>query len=136
VGPSQAQLRLDADEDTETVVVPLTGEGTGHLILNKLKLNRSNGTATLQLVAPGPGSLSLTGPCVAAANTAPHQVVAGEVELQIASGSHCRRQLRRTGSTSFGITIIFNATTGHPSLQHQHITLHLRQSQKQYRRHG
>lgn len=136
VGPSQAQLRLDAGEGKETIVVPLTGEGTGHLVVGKLKLNRSNGTATLQLIAPSPGSLSLTGPCLAAATTTPNQVVAGEVELQIASASHCRRQLRRTGSTSFGVTILFSPTTGHSSLQHQRIALRLRQSQKQYRRHG
>lgn len=131
-GASKAWLRFDEGGGTEATIVPLSGEGVGPLIVFAPRINRTNGTATLRFVAPTAGFLSVSGPCVAAA--APLQVEAGEAALQIAPRGHCRKQLRRTGSTSFGIAILFDPAAGHPSLQHRPITLHLSQSQKHRKR--
>ena len=124
LGPANAWLHLDAGESKETVTVALSGDGIGQLALGKLMRNRAAGTAALPIAVPTPGALTIEGPCLATPQTQfPLQVEAGTIDLTVSSRSHCRAQLRRVGSTSFGMGVFFDPTVGESRVLHRRITL-------------
>jgi len=148
-GAAEAELVLDAGEGKDPVVVELSGSGThsvepapptlGTLAppparapsnavdLGRLELDRRTGTALLPVVVPGPGTVELDGPCLGGADArrAVSVSAAGMVLFTIQARAHCRKQLRRKGSTSFGVSVAFTPTGGHPGIEYRRLTLRL-----------
>jgi len=139
-GPAAAELVIDAGEADLPLRIPLRGVGipppapavapsvSGPLLrLGKPRAESSTGRAILSVAVPGPGSLSIAGPCVggAAEVRSARAADAGVIELAIRAKSHCRLQLLRTGTTRFAVRATFAAADGETTVAHRPIRLWL-----------
>jgi hypothetical protein len=94
------------------------------LAVGKAHLNKQSGTAALPVRVSSPGTATVAGQCaggVAAGQPVP--VDPGTNLLRIAAKGQCRRQLLRTGATSFGVTVTVTPTKGATSSLHARISL-------------
>ncbi|HEU5106113.1 MAG TPA: hypothetical protein VFU11_09750 [Solirubrobacterales bacterium] len=142
VGPAEAELVLEAGEGFEPTSVPLSGEGVPALApsppqppppaplvvgIGKPAVDLAAGSASLPVLVPGPGSVTIYGPCVGGPEQARSLQVsaAGSVDFEIVAKGRCRRQLLRTGTTRFGVRVLFTAADGQATVDHRPVRLWL-----------